>query len=135
MRPTCINHGCNGLVSVMSGKITDENPRWRVHCGHCQAASYGKWPHRKGVTPYKTGKCSNSDGHLSFTCPINWNNVPSWAKGMTEVDHKDGNSTNNDHSNLDELCPICHKLKGQLNGDYNNRRQTSATNVNKILLI
>jgi hypothetical protein len=24
---------------------------------------------------------------------------------------------------LDELCPMCHKLKGQLNGDYNGKRK------------
>ena len=23
----------------------------------------------KGVTPFRTGKCSNQTGHLGFTCP------------------------------------------------------------------
>ena len=94
MRPICINHGCNSGVSVMAGSIHDSNPRWRVHCGHCQAASYGKWPHRAGVTPFKTGKCSNTDGHLGFYCSINWKKIPSWANGMTEVDHSDGDFSN-----------------------------------------
>jgi hypothetical protein len=125
MRPICINHGCNSGVMPMKGSIHDDNPRWRVHCGHCQAASYGKWPHREGVTPFKTGKCSNADGHLGFNCSINWKKIPSWAKGMTEVDHIDGNCTNNKLKNLDELCPICHKLKGQQSGDFNNTRHRS----------
>jgi 5-methylcytosine-specific restriction endonuclease McrA len=49
--------------------------------------------------------------------------------GMTEVDHKDGNRDNNDPANLDELCPMCHKHKGQLAGDYNNQKHnTPASN-------
>ena len=54
---------------------------------------------------------------------IKWTKVPDWAKGMTEIDHIDGDCTNNDHSNLDELCPMCHKLKGQMAGDYNNTKR------------
>jgi hypothetical protein len=121
MRPICINHGCYEDVTY-SHKDTLGNPRWRVHCSHCQSASWGKWPHRAGVTPYKIGKCSNTDGHLGFDCMVNWEKIPSWAKGMTEVDHKDGNNTNNDLNNLDELCPLCHKLKGQQSGDFNNMK-------------
>jgi hypothetical protein len=125
MRPVCINYGCDSGVSVMTGSIHDDNPRWRVHCGHCQAASYGKWPHRAGVTPYKTGRCSNTDGHLGFDCSINWKKIPPWATGMTEVDHIDGDFSNNGLSNLDELCPICHKIKGQQSGDFDNTRRHS----------
>lgn len=114
-RPICVNHGCKKPVA-------HDGKRWRVHCGHCQAASFGKWPHCEGVTPFKTGKCSNTDGHLGFDCLIKWSKVPKWAKGMTEIDHKDGDHTNNKLKNLEELCPICHKLKGQLAGDFNNRK-------------
>jgi hypothetical protein len=78
MRPICINHGCDSEVTF-SHKDNQGNRRWRIHCGHCQAASYGKWPHRAGVTPYKTGKCTNVDGHLGFDCSINWEKIPSWA--------------------------------------------------------
>ena len=118
IRPTCINYGCNKPVTY-SGKDEQGNKRYRIHCGHCQAASYGKYPHAEGVTSFKTGKCSNTDGHLGFSCLVKWSKVPKWAKGMTEVDHKDRNRNNNDPSNLEELCPLCHKLKGQLNGDFN----------------
>lgn len=125
MRPTCVNHGCKQPV-IHSHKDANGNPRWRPHCSHCQAASYGKWPHRSGVSPFKTGRCSNRDAHLGFACPIKWTLIPEWAKGMTEIDHIDGNYNNNSLSNLDELCPICHKLKGQMAGDYNNARSTRA---------
>ena len=122
MRPNCINYGC-GKPATYSGVDSFGNKRWRVHCGHCQAASFGKWPHAPGVTPYKTGKCSNADGHLGFACAVAWDKIPSDAKGMTEVDHIDGDSTNHNHNNLDELCPMCHKLKGQRAGDYNNQKR------------
>lgn len=122
-RPTCINYGCDEPVTFSRTNV-DGTKRWRIHCDHCQKASYGKWPHRLGVLPFKTGSCNNTDGHLGFECMINWNKMPEWSKGMTEVDHIDGDHTNNDISNLDELCPICHKLKGQLSGDYNNQKHS-----------
>jgi 5-methylcytosine-specific restriction endonuclease McrA len=121
MRPICINHGCNEPVTY-SHKDAEGNPRWRIHCSHCQAASYGKWSHRSGVTPFKTGKCANHDGHLKFSCPTNFDLIPIDAKGMTEVDHKDGDYSNHNVENLEELCVVCHKLKGQRNGDYNNQK-------------
>lgn len=124
-RPTCINHGCNKPVTF-SAKDEQGNKRWRIHCSHCQGASYGKTPHAEGVTPFKTGMCSNIDGHLGFKCFIKWKKVPDWAKGMTEVDHIDGNHTNNSIDNLDEICPMCHKLKGQLCGDNKGHRYKRA---------
>ena len=124
MRPTCINHGCNELATY-SGKDSQGNPRWRIHCSHCQQASYGKHPHRSGVTPYKTGKCANHDMHLGFPCPTKFENLPDWAKGTTEVDHKDGDYSNHNLDNLEELCVMCHKLKGQQSGDYNNQKRVA----------
>jgi len=121
MRPICINHGCNE-PSTYSHKDAEGNCRWRIHCSHCQGASYGKHPHRPGVTPYKTGKCANHDGHLEFPCPTNFDLIPADAKGMTEVDHKDGDYSNHDLENLEELCVVCHKIKSQRNGDHNNQK-------------
>lgn len=120
--PQCVNHGCNEYV-ILNSIDKQGRPRYRPHCGHCQAASFGKHPHRLGVTPFKTGQCSNKDGHLGFPCLIKWSKVPKWAKGMTEIDHIDGDNSNNSIDNLQELCPICHKLKGQLNGDYRGFRK------------
>lgn len=122
MRPTCINHGCNEPVTY-SHKDSEGNPRWRIHCSHCQQASYGRHAHRSGVTPFKTGKCANYDSHLGFPCPTKFESLPDWAKGITEVDHKDGDYSNHDLDNLEELCVICHKLKGQQSGDYNNQKR------------
>ena len=123
LRPTCVNHGCNGKVSVMEGKISDPNPRWRVHCGHCQAASYGKWPHQPWVTPFKKGMCSNLDNHLGFPCVIDWKLVASAGlRVSTQIDHKNGDPADNRLENLQELCPTCHSEKGKRNGDFNGHR-------------
>jgi len=123
-RPVCINHGCYEPVTY-SHKDANGNPRWRIHCSHCQAASYGRWPHRPGVTPFKQGICANHDGHLGFSCITRLADAPEWAKGLTEIDHIDGDYANNDPENLKELCVMCHKLKGQSNGDYDNTKRNA----------
>ena len=122
-RPICINIGC-GQPVTFTRKDSKGNRRWRVHCSHCQAASYGRWPHRPGVTPFKTGRCSNHDGHLGFDCITNLPNAPDWAKGLTEVDHINGDRDDNSLENLQELCIICHKLKGVQQGDFGRIRYT-----------
>jgi hypothetical protein len=38
-----------------------------------------------------------------------------------DVDHKDGNNKNNDHSNLQTICANCHRLKTYLNKDWENK--------------
>ena len=35
-----------------------------------------------------------------------------------DVDHIDGDRTNNNESNLQTLCANCHRLKTQVNGDH-----------------
>ena len=46
--------------------------------------------------------------------------IPIW-KGQLDVDHIDGNSSNNDPSNFQTLCANCHRLKTFLAEDFNNR--------------
>ena len=57
--------------------------------------------------------CENVDGRLGFTCTTNifW-------QGMLQVDHIDGNHTNNDLVNLQTLCACCHSYKSWKNQDY-----------------
>lgn len=71
--------------------------------------SNSKHPYLK----YRKDYCENTDGRLGFTCTttIFWN-------GMLDVDHIDGNSENNDESNLQTLCKCCHSYKGWVNKDY-----------------
>jgi hypothetical protein len=125
MRPTCCNHGCSKGVCCNTGKLSDPNPRYRPVCGHCQGANYGKHPYAKGVTPFVTGQCSNSDGHLGFECWTDFSKMPADFKGRTHIDHRDGNPHNNVLENLDELCVSCHAYKSQRNGDTNGWRTSS----------
>ena len=115
-RPTCINHGCFKLVAN-SGK------RWRPVCDSCHRAGYGAKEFARGVTPFRTGKCSNIDKHLGFPCYIDWERVgKDQAKIKTHIDHKDGNHLNNVLSNVEELCETCHSEKGMRSGDYSGFR-------------
>jgi hypothetical protein len=114
-RPTCINYGCNKPVA-------HSGTRYRPVCSHCHRAGYGKHSHAKGITPFRTGKCTNQDGHLGFPCAIDYNRAP-WAIGKTEIDHIDGNHLNNTAENGAELCPLCHTYKGMLTGDYKNQNR------------
>ena len=52
-----------------------------------------------------------------------------WARktSTTEIDHKDGNRTNNDLSNLEELCQCCHKEKGIQAGDFKRQKYVYKT--------
>lgn len=131
-RPKCINYGCTESATYSSTTKTGRK-RWRVHCSHCQSASWGKHPHRPGVTPYKTGKCCNQDGRLGFTCPTDYS-PGSIAWGKTQVDHIDGDHTNNDHSNLQELCQDCHLEKSMQEGNLKGHRypQIEHNEVDKI---
>ena len=133
-RPTCINPGCEKGVIPSVGKISDPNPKWRPVCGHCQKASYGKHPYAYGVRPFYSGICSNIDGHLGWECWTDFDKMPDDFKKRTEADPIDGDPTNNDPSNLQELCSSCHSYKGQKSGDHNGHRSTSIRVANNVLL-
>tara|TARA_B100000131_G_C18003541_1_gene567485 strand:- start:463 stop:1017 length:555 start_codon:yes stop_codon:yes gene_type:complete len=44
-------------------------------------------------------------------------------KGQLQVDHKDGNHSNNEKDNLQTLCGNCHYLKTQKNKDWENKTE------------
>lgn len=115
-RPTCINYGCEKPVQ-------NGGNRWRPVCHDCHVRGYKGIPLREGVTPFKTGICSNQDGRLGFNCPINYE--ISWVQGVTQIDHVDGNHLHNVPENCMELCDMCHKQKGKLNGDFRNQNRYS----------
>ena len=138
-RPTCVNHGCDSLVIAQSCTLSEaeQTNSWRPHCGRCQKAAYGGIDLAYGVTSFKTGRCSNIDGQLrltdgrkaGFECCMDWDKMDktfhAWKpSGITEIDHIDGDPSNNSIENLQELCKFCHSVKGQLAGDYDNSRRS-----------
>lgn len=72
--------------------------------------------YRNSTHPYKKYKktyCENIDGRLGFTCTSTI-----LISAQLEVDHIDGNPSNNELSNLQTLCNCCHSYKTILNEDY-----------------
>lgn len=115
MRPVCCNHGCESLVTK------NRNGKWTAFCGPC-TKSNSTGDYKYGVLPIKIGRCSNEDGFLGFPCPVDWIKVEKSDfryKKLLELDHLDGDHTNNSLSNLAPLCPICHATKGSLFNDQN----------------
>tara|TARA_Y100001949_G_C15775860_1_gene238466 strand:+ start:35 stop:550 length:516 start_codon:yes stop_codon:yes gene_type:complete len=131
-RPVCINYGCEKFCTY------SVKGRFRPFCGRCHKAGFGHvkqiryqqladgsitkyesiTTYADGVTPFKTGKCTNKGVlDLGFTCPMDYKKAP-WAIGRTELDHKDGDYTNNTIENIQELCSVCHVEKSRRNGDY-----------------
>jgi hypothetical protein len=96
-------------------------------------AGYGKTEYAYGVLPFKTGRCTNQDGHLKFKCAIDYKKAP-WAIGKTEIDHIDGNHLNNTLKNCKELCSLCHTFKGMLTGDFKNQNGHYEFNSQGIIL-
>lgn len=108
MRPTCLNTGCNLTV-------TDNGSRLRPFCSPCHKAGSEKLSARWGIKAFKTGRCQN-DGRWGFACGVDYDLCPE-AVGMTEIDHIDGDHTNNTAANCIELCPLCHTIKSKRAGD------------------
>ena len=55
---------------------------------------------------HKKDYCENKDGRLGVKCTSTVT-----EPGMLQVDHKDGDPSNNDPSNLQTLCAFCHTYK------------------------
>ena len=112
-RPLCVNLGCDKKVSTTGSKY---KPRYRTVCSKCHDASWGRGQYEPWVVPFKTGRCSNQNANLGWKCPTDYS-LGSVAIGQTDLDHIDGNPRHNAKENLQELCPICHRVKTSLNGD------------------
>ena len=75
---------------------------------------------------YRKDYCENLDGRLGFTCtytpPSEEQLIAAGLlgsfKGWLQVDHKDGDHTNNDEEKLQTLCACCHTVKTFSAGDY-----------------
>jgi hypothetical protein len=79
-------------------------------------------PYRK----YRKNYCENRDGRLEFPCVFK---IPTEEKlkelgikpgvmPFLDVDHIDGNPSNNEPENLQTLCKNCHSIKTLMNKDY-----------------
>ena len=78
---------------------------YHAECSYHHKKKYGMsgWDYKK----YRKDYCENIDGRLGFKCTSTIMNT-AWN---LEVDHIDGDRTNNHESNLQTLCNCCHRYK------------------------
>jgi hypothetical protein len=109
-RPTCEVSGCSNKA-MYCYQYDDGTYRWRKRFGHYICSTHQKhtWhptlKHRKDY-------CQNIDGRLGKACTT----TIFWS-GMLDVDHRNGDPTDNRPRNLQTLCKCCHAYKTHMSGD------------------
>jgi len=117
---------CNPKRKLMVCKVCGEpnqmayNKKSGLHCGKCYDIEYHPYAaHRKDY-------CENQDGRLGFVCT--WTHptpeqldvmglVEDW-KGHLDVDHINGDPSDNRPENCQTLCKCCHPYKTAIYKDY-----------------
>lgn len=122
IRPKCTTPKCKNDGQFMGSYRKDGTPQFRKFCTQCHIARQAA---KKGQTPtewtnamhpylkYRKDHCENRDGRLGFKC-----NYKIRFSGQLQVDHINGNPTDNRERNLQTLCANCHVFKTFDKKDY-----------------
>lgn len=105
----CNHEGCNELGQNTGHRRKDGSIIRRATCEIHHRVEYsmsGAHRHHFITHPF----CENKDGRLGYKCVA----VIVNPEAQLQIDHKDGNSNNNDPSNWQTLCANCHALKTYL---------------------
>jgi hypothetical protein len=109
-------HGVKSLIHVIAknagfDSVQDYQDSLAKGKGFDSATQYrnSKHPYLKHRKSY----CENIDGRFGFKCT-----TTIMIDAMLQVDHIDGNPSNNDIHNLQTLCACCHVYKTITNKDY-----------------
>ena len=108
----CCNIGCSNERARMT-RLDNPVPKFRSTCGSCYNAGRGVGPFRFGVVPIKKDYCENQDARLGVKCTSTIE-----GRWQLDMDHIDGNNSNNDPDNLQTLCKNCHAKKSRLQNDH-----------------
>ena len=100
--------GC-GRLQVRKGLNAGGKPIYRALCARCHRERFGI---QKPVATERRRYV----GHKGPTCE-ECGFVPMHSCQL-DVDHKDGDRSNNDPNNLQTLCANCHRLKTFLSKDW-----------------
>lgn len=98
VRGICVKCGINNQVSRGGGKF-------RPLCQSCHRKRHEMCRSRAPYAKYKEEVCNSCGFVAVHSCQL-------------DVDHIDGNHSNNDPSNLQTLCANCHRLKTYQNRDW-----------------
>jgi hypothetical protein len=133
--PVCSTAGCRNPCNEHDWHWTTGRPVFRTVCRECYADSIKKknnglfgsllTAERLGISvtelvnsrhpyrKYRKSFCENVDSRLGYKCTatIKWD-------GMLDVDHIDGDPSNNEPKNLQTLCKNCHSYKTNINEDH-----------------
>lgn len=121
-RPKCIVDGCNDPGQHTGCYKVDGTPVFRKRCRNHHyehtatnaGMSVRDW--QNSFHPYlhqRKTYCENIDSRLGFTCTTTIT-----MNAILQVDHIDGNPSNNEPENLQTLCACCHIHKTLTNKDY-----------------
>ena len=90
----------------------DGTPHYRKTCSKHHHIKYtmGDWVYKINRKNY----CENIDGRLGFVCTTTIID-PEW---QLDVDHIDGDPSNNDPENHQTLCKCCHPIKTRDERDH-----------------
>jgi hypothetical protein len=111
-RPKCIVEGCEHYGQHLGRYRVDGSPYYRKTCVKHHSIKYamGGWVYKINRKSY----CENIDGRLGFVCTSTIID-PAW---QLDVDHIDGDPSNNDPSNHQTLCKCCHPIKTRDERDH-----------------
>jgi hypothetical protein len=117
----------NQIVQTLWGEqVFNTAPKCSIPgcTNHCHSTGYGRYrkvchEHHVARTAvrsdihkkFRKDYCENKDGRLGFICT----GVILQPRWQLDADHIDGNSKNNNASNIQTLCKNCHAMKTMQN--------------------
>jgi len=121
-RPTCSHADCTKKGRLTGKYRVDGTPIFKKLCKSHESQQCAE---NAGMTvldwlnsfhayrQHRKTCCENVDGRLGFKCTYKI-----MYSGQLQVDHIDGDPSNNDPSNLQTLCCNCHAYKTHMCKDY-----------------